>query len=81
MLLCATTASELIDPEYGFCVPLLLARVAAMVRECEAIYGLFRLGECALVAWGCGVIAGLKRVVLDENFLLALLCDSTPASK
>ena len=37
----------------------------------------FRLGECALVAGDCGVIAGLEPVVHVENFLLAHLCDST----
>ena len=48
------------------------------LRECGATYGLFCLGECALVAGDCGVITGLEPVVRVENFLLALLCDLTP---
>ena len=54
-----------------------LARVTAGVRECGAIYGLFCLGKCALVAWDCGVIARLEPVVRVKHFLSALVCDLT----
>ena len=73
-LKCKGTRKYVLEPP-----PRPLARVTAGVRECGAIYGLYRLGECALVAGDCGVIAGLEPVVRVENCLLAHLCDSTPS--
>ena len=52
--------------------------ITVLLYYCGAIYGLYYLGECALVTGDCGVIAGLEPVVRVENCLLAHLCDSTP---
>ena len=56
----------------------LLARITAGVRECAAVYGLCCIGKCALVAWDCGVIAGLQPVLRVENCFFILVYDSTP---